>query len=132
MPNLEAQLAVEFPEVERVRDDAGLAAWSVNWPPIYRATMPKWTFLWTRGARLSSTKSGRRCARFPYGQLRTYAQLAQAIDQPAAVRAAARACATNPVAVVTPCHRVVRSDGGLGGYRWGLERKKQLLESEKE
>jgi O-6-methylguanine DNA methyltransferase len=44
----------------------------------------------------------------------------------------ARACATNPVAVVIPCHRVVRSDGGLGGYRWGIERKEKLLEQEKE
>ena len=53
------------------------------------------------------------------------------IGRPKAVRAVARACASNPVAVIVPCHRVVRSDGKLGGYRWGLKRKKQLLEQEK-
>ena len=66
----------------------------------------------------------------PYGQTRTYAQLAVAIGQPAAVRAAASACARNPVAVVTPCHRIIRSDGSLGDYRWGLERKQALLKRE--
>lgn len=69
--------------------------------------------------------------RIPYGERRTYAQVAVDIGQPAAVRAVANACAANPVSVVTPCHRVIRSDGGLGGYRWGLDRKKKLLEKEK-
>ena len=66
----------------------------------------------------------------PYGQTRSYAQIAEAIGEPRAVRAVARACATNPVAVVVPCHRVVRSDGALSGYRWGIERKRALLEKE--
>ena len=66
----------------------------------------------------------------PRGQTRTYSQIAQEIGQPTAVRAVARACATNPVAVVVPCHRVIGSDGTLTGYRWGVERKKKLLELE--
>jgi AraC family transcriptional regulator of adaptative response/methylated-DNA-[protein]-cysteine methyltransferase len=66
----------------------------------------------------------------PYGQTRSYAQIAEAIGEPRAVRAVARACATNPVAVVIPCHRVVRSDGKLGGYRWGLQRKRAVLDRE--
>lgn len=66
----------------------------------------------------------------PYGATRTYSQIAQAIGQPMARRAVARACATNPVAIVVPCHRIVREDGHLGGYRWGIERKQQLLEQE--
>jgi AraC family transcriptional regulator of adaptative response/methylated-DNA-[protein]-cysteine methyltransferase len=66
----------------------------------------------------------------PYGATRTYGQIAQAIGQPTAARAVARACATNPVAIVVPCHRIVREDGHLGGYRWGIERKQQLLEHE--
>lgn len=66
----------------------------------------------------------------PRGQTRTYAQLAKDIGQPTAVRAVARACATNPAAVVVPCHRVIGSDGTLTGYRWGVERKKKLLEME--
>ncbi len=69
--------------------------------------------------------------RIPYGQTRTYAQVAQAIGRPSAVRAVARACATNPAALVIPCHRVVRSDGGLGGYRWGISRKEVLLAKER-
>jgi AraC family transcriptional regulator of adaptative response/methylated-DNA-[protein]-cysteine methyltransferase len=67
----------------------------------------------------------------PYGQTHSYSEVAKAIGQEKAVRAVARACATNPVALVIPCHRVVREDKSLGGYRWGLERKKKLLETEK-
>jgi AraC family transcriptional regulator of adaptative response/methylated-DNA-[protein]-cysteine methyltransferase len=65
------------------------------------------------------------------GETRSYTEIAQAIGDPKAVRAVARACATNPVALVIPCHRVVRSNGELSGYRWGAERKKKLLENEK-
>jgi len=67
----------------------------------------------------------------PYGATRSYSEVAKAIKSPSAVRAVARACATNPVALVIPCHRVIREDEGLGGYRWGLERKKELLERER-
>ena len=66
----------------------------------------------------------------PYGQTHSYSDVAKAIGQEKAVRAVARACATNPVALVIPCHRVIREDKSLGGYRWGLERKKRLLETE--
>jgi AraC family transcriptional regulator of adaptative response/methylated-DNA-[protein]-cysteine methyltransferase len=134
--DLEAQLAAEFPEAERARDDAALSAWSGELAAYLQGSRAQ------RNTNLNDIPLDAQGTAFqhkvwaalrqiPYGQTRTYAQLAQSIDQPAAVRAAARACATNPVAVVTPCHRVVRSDGSLGGYRWGLERKKQLLESEK-
>jgi AraC family transcriptional regulator of adaptative response/methylated-DNA-[protein]-cysteine methyltransferase len=67
----------------------------------------------------------------PYGQTRPYAEVARSIGHPRAVRAVARACATNPVAIVVPCHRVVQTDGGLGGYRWGVERKARLLAAER-
>lgn len=69
--------------------------------------------------------------RIPRGSTRTYSQVARALGQPKAVRAVARACATNPVSVVVPCHRVVREDGNLAGYRWGLARKEQLLAAER-
>lgn len=69
--------------------------------------------------------------RIPRGSTRTYSQVAKALGQPKAVRAVARACATNPVSVVVPCHRVVREDGSLAGYRWGLNRKQQLLATER-
>jgi len=65
-----------------------------------------------------------------FGETRSYSQVAKAIRQPSAVRAVARACATNPVAIAIPCHRILRSNGDLGGYRWGMERKKALLEME--
>ncbi len=67
----------------------------------------------------------------PYGETHSYSEVAKAIGQEKAVRAVARACATNPVALVIPCHRVIREDKSLGGYRWGLERKKKLLDSER-
>lgn len=70
--------------------------------------------------------------RIPFGQTRTYAEIAKRIGQPTAARAVARACATNPVALVIPCHRVVREGGALGGYRWGVGRKQALLEKERD
>lgn len=68
----------------------------------------------------------------PYGKTCSYEEIAQAVGSPKAVRAVGSACADNPVALVIPCHRVVRKDGSLGGYRWGLSRKKKLLEMERE
>jgi AraC family transcriptional regulator, regulatory protein of adaptative response / methylated-DNA-[protein]-cysteine methyltransferase len=69
--------------------------------------------------------------RIPRGETRTYRDIARAIGSPDAVRAVGSACGANPVALVVPCHRAVRTDGGLGGYAWGLSRKKRLLELEK-
>jgi AraC family transcriptional regulator of adaptative response/methylated-DNA-[protein]-cysteine methyltransferase len=65
------------------------------------------------------------------GDVISYAELAQGIDKPKAARAAASACAANRIAVLVPCHRILRGDGGLGGYRWGLERKRALLDAER-
>jgi AraC family transcriptional regulator of adaptative response/methylated-DNA-[protein]-cysteine methyltransferase len=65
--------------------------------------------------------------RIKAGQTASYRQVARTIGQPSATRAVAQACAANPVAVIVPCHRVIRHDGGLGGFRWGLKRKRQLL-----
>jgi AraC family transcriptional regulator of adaptative response/methylated-DNA-[protein]-cysteine methyltransferase len=70
--------------------------------------------------------------RIPYGETRSYADIAKSLGKPGAVRAVGSACGKNPVAIVIPCHRVVREDKSLGGYRWGLERKKKLLERERE
>ena len=66
----------------------------------------------------------------PAGETVSYADLAKRIGSPKSIRAVAQACGANPVAVAIPCHRVVRSDGGLSGYRWGVERKRALLERE--
>jgi len=69
--------------------------------------------------------------RIPRGKTRTYSEIAREIGAPAAVRAVGSACGANPVALVVPCHRAVRTDGGLGGYAWGLPVKEHLLEVEK-
>ena len=68
----------------------------------------------------------------PWGETRSYAEIAETLGQPHAQRAVGRACATNPVAIVVPCHRALRADGALGGYRWGLDRKEALLRREAE
>ena len=70
------------------------------------------------------------CA-IPYGETVSYGDVAKSLGKPGAVRAVGRACATNPVALVIPCHRVVREDKSLGGYRWGLDRKQRLLDHER-
>lgn len=67
----------------------------------------------------------------PAGEVRTYAEVAAAVDRPRAVRAVASACGANPIALLIPCHRVLRADGALGGYRWGLARKRRLLAAER-
>ena len=67
----------------------------------------------------------------PYGETRTYQQVAQKIGKGSASRAVGKACGANPVALVIPCHRVLRKDGGLGGYSWGLDRKQSLLDMER-
>jgi AraC family transcriptional regulator of adaptative response/methylated-DNA-[protein]-cysteine methyltransferase len=68
--------------------------------------------------------------KIPAGSTASYTQLARQLGSPNSVRAVAQACAANPLAVAIPCHRVVRNDGGLAGYRWGVERKRALLERE--
>ena len=70
--------------------------------------------------------------KIPLGETRSYKQIAEQIGNAKSVRAVARACATNPAAIITPCHRVIGANGNLSGYRWGIERKKKLLEKEKQ
>jgi AraC family transcriptional regulator of adaptative response/methylated-DNA-[protein]-cysteine methyltransferase len=70
--------------------------------------------------------------RIPRGETRSYAEVARTIGRPKAVRAVANACASNPVALVVPCHRVVHKNGNLSGYRWGVKRKAALLEKERQ
>ena len=123
-------LIEELPEAELVRDDGGLddvaqqvAAHAAgtgdasHLPLDVRATAFQWR-VW------------RALRAIPRGETRTYTEVAESLDLPTGARAVARACATNPVAVVTPCHRVVRADGSMAGFRWGLDRKAALLASE--
>lgn len=126
-----AGLKREFPFAVRKLDEGGLQSWirmllsqmrgkdlHSALPLDIRATAFQrrvWTYLQS----------------IPFGSTKSYLQVAKAIGRPKACRAVARACATNPVAVAIPCHRVVREDGALGGYRWGINRKKALLQLEK-
>ena len=128
--DLERKLRDEFHAATKVRDDAALQPYlqpllaslrgervTIDLPLDVRATAFQkrvWDVL----------------KRIPAGETRSYSEVAQEIGEPTAVRAVARACASNPVAIAVPCHRVVRSDGELAGYRWGLERKRKLLEQE--
>jgi AraC family transcriptional regulator of adaptative response/methylated-DNA-[protein]-cysteine methyltransferase len=127
---LEQSLASEFPVASTCRADNDLKPWldqilahlhghqpHLDLPLDVRATAFQWR-VWQE------------LRAIPYGCTRTYQEVARALGQPQAARAVARACATNPVAILVPCHRVVRGDGTLGGYFWGLERKRLLLEQE--
>lgn len=127
---LESDLLSEYQAADVKRDAQGLTPWveqllnhldgkrpHLELPLDVQATAFQWT-VWEK------------LREIPYGATRSYSEIARAIGRPAATRAVARACATNPVALVIPCHRVVREDKSLGGYRWGLERKKALLANE--
>jgi AraC family transcriptional regulator, regulatory protein of adaptative response / methylated-DNA-[protein]-cysteine methyltransferase len=130
-PALEAGLRAEFPEARLAADPEGLGAWAheivrhlegetprVDVPLDVRATAFQWR-VWNA------------LRAIPMGQTRSYAEVAQAVGAPRGARAVAQACAANPVALVVPCHRVVRGDGDVGGYKWGAPRKVVLLEQER-
>jgi AraC family transcriptional regulator of adaptative response/methylated-DNA-[protein]-cysteine methyltransferase len=128
---LESALRWEFTEAHLQQDGTHLRDWvdsllrhldgeqpRLDLPLDLRATAFQWR-VWTR------------LRTIPYGRTRSYAEVAEDIGEPRAARAVARACATNPAALVIPCHRVVRRDGRLAGYRWGAQRKRALLENER-
>lgn len=128
---LEAALREEFPEAKIEKDSASLGAYveailqhlageesGLRLPLDVRATAFQrrvWSYLQS----------------IPYGEVQSYGEVAARLGQPSAVRAVARACATNGLALVIPCHRVVRSGGEAGGYRWGIERKHALIKRER-
>lgn len=133
---LEQALAAEFPKAVRTRVDEGADGWlsevvrriaaqfSDASPPAralpadLRATAFQWQ-VWNA------------LTRIPAGQTRSYAEVAREIGRPTAARAVARACASNRLALIVPCHRVIREDGSMGGYRWGLQAKDALLDFER-
>jgi AraC family transcriptional regulator, regulatory protein of adaptative response / methylated-DNA-[protein]-cysteine methyltransferase len=129
--DLENDLRSEFPAANIKRDDAALRE------PVQKIL----SHLTDKEPRLDLPLDIRSTAfqrqvweklrSIPYGQTVSYGDVAKSLGKAGAVRAVGRACATNPVALVIPCHRVVREDQSLGGYRWGLERKKKLLAHEK-
>ena len=129
---LAAVLSREYPAATIVNDEGALREWSRAIVAHLAGRRPRLDLPLDVQATAFQWQVWQALAAIPYGETRTYAQVAAAIGRPRAVRAVARACATNPVALAVPCHRVVPAAGGDGGYRWGAERKKALLARERD
>jgi AraC family transcriptional regulator of adaptative response/methylated-DNA-[protein]-cysteine methyltransferase len=127
---LETALREEYPAAELRRDDAGLKTWVAGILQRMEGREPAAALPVDLRATAFQRRVWEELKAIPRGQTRSYGEIARRIGQPSAARAVARACATNPVALVIPCHRVVAGEGGLSGYRWGVERKRRLLERE--
>lgn len=128
---LQQGLMREFPFAVRRRDDAALAEWKASLGRLMDGQEAHPLLPLDIRATAFQRRVWETLQKIPRGETRSYGAVAKKIGMPKATRAVARACATNPVAVAIPCHRVVREDGGFGGYRWGVERKEKLLAMEK-
>jgi len=129
---LEGGLRAEFPAATIAPDKTLLRSWVAELVSHLDGRQPHLDLPLDVRATAFQRRVWEALRKIPYGSTRSYAEIARGIGNPKATRAVARACATNPAAIVIPCHRVVREDGDLGGYRWGLERKRALLEKERE
>ena len=127
---LAADLKREFPAAEIHADSKVRSEWTKAIARHVRGDAPSLDLPIDVRATAFQWKVWRALQRIPYGETRAYAEVAKSIGKPKAVRAVARACATNPVALVVPCHRVVPSAGGIGGYRWGSDCKERLISTE--
>jgi AraC family transcriptional regulator of adaptative response/methylated-DNA-[protein]-cysteine methyltransferase len=127
---LEAALVAEYPGGGIVRDDATLQSAIDHVVDVAHGDAPHVDLPLDVRATAFQRRVWDALRQIPRGEVRTYGQIAEAIGRPEAARAVGRACGANPVALAIPCHRVVGVDGGLGGYRWGVERKRRILEDE--
>lgn len=127
---LSAMLEREYPAAAIDRDEQGLGRWVEAVAELVDGDRPHADLPLDVRATAFQLRVWEELRRIPYGETRTYGEIAEAMGRPTAARAVARACATNPVAVVTPCHRVVGRGGALAGYRWGVARKRALLDRE--
>jgi AraC family transcriptional regulator of adaptative response/methylated-DNA-[protein]-cysteine methyltransferase len=128
---LETTLRAEYPAAEIARDDTDLEAWTGALVRHLAGQEPHLDLPLDVRATAFQRRVWQELQAIPYGETRTYAEIARSIGNPNAWRAVGHACATNPTSVVIPCHRATRTDGGLGGYRWGLERKSRMLAGER-
>lgn len=128
---LTADMEAEFAQAERIRDDEGLGYWVEQIIAYLEAGQPQLDLPLDVRATAFQIKVWQQLQQIPIGETRSYGEIAAAIGQPKASRAVARACASNPVALAIPCHRIIRKDKSLGGYRWGIERKQALLKRER-
>ena len=129
---LQQGLIREFPFAVRRREDATMSQWREILTRLIQGQETNPALPLDIRATAFQRRVWEALQRIPRGETRSYSAVAKKIGMPAATRAVARACATNPVAVAIPCHRVVRQDGEPGGYRWGVERKQQLLAIEQQ
>jgi AraC family transcriptional regulator of adaptative response/methylated-DNA-[protein]-cysteine methyltransferase len=129
--DLTRALAREYPAAEIGADPGALGRWTRAILAYLKGRQPRLDLPLDVQATAFQWQVWQALAAIPYGETRTYGEVAAAIGRPSAVRAVARACAGNPVALAIPCHRVVPAAGGEGGYRWGVERKKALLATER-
>ncbi|HTI03844.1 MAG TPA: bifunctional DNA-binding transcriptional regulator/O6-methylguanine-DNA methyltransferase Ada [Gemmatimonadales bacterium] len=129
---LEEELLDEFPHARVVADRSGkLHGWVTSILAYLDGSEPDLDLPLDIRATAFQRRVWKELQRIPFGTTQTYSEIARRIGAPRATRAVAQACATNPAALIIPCHRVVRADGDLGGYRWGTERKRALLEQER-
>jgi len=128
---LQQGLIREFPFAVRRRDDDAMSQWQENLTRLIRGQETNPSLPLDIRATAFQRRVWEALQQIPRGETRSYSAVAKKIGMAKATRAVARACATNPVAVAIPCHRVVRGDGELGGYRWGIERKERLLAMER-
>ena len=127
---LVAELRTDYPRASIRHDDSSVGQWAraLATHIAGRSKMPELP-LDIRGTPFQFAVWDQLCA-IPAGETRSYSQIAQRIGRPRAIRAVGTANGANPVSIVIPCHRAIRASGHLGGYRWGLERKRKLLEME--
>ncbi len=128
---LVAELAAEFPAAQLTRDDRKLREYSDAVRDHLEGTQPALDLPLDVRATAFQRRVWEILQQIPRGETRSYSEVARSLGDPNAVRAVARACATNPVALVVPCHRVVQKGGALSGYRWGVARKQALLDRER-
>lgn len=128
---VEAALRRELPEAEITRGGAAVDEWLAAVVAHVEGERSPLDLPLDVRATAFQLRVWRALRTIPPGQTRSYSEVARALGLPTGARAVARACASNPVAVIIPCHRVVGSDGALTGYAWGVERKRKLLEREK-
>lgn len=127
---LEQTLINEFNQADIVRDDDKQKDWVQKILDFITGNQPNLDLpLDVRGTAFQK-QVWEALQKIPYGETRTYTDIARDIGKPQAIRAVGNACGANPVALIVPCHRVLRSDGSLGGYHWGVERKQTLLAQE--
>jgi AraC family transcriptional regulator of adaptative response/methylated-DNA-[protein]-cysteine methyltransferase len=130
--DLEQDLRAEYPSAAIQRERGAFAQWVRALVAHLDGAAPRLDLPLDVKATAFQWKVWRYLQSIPYGETRAYSDVATAIGAPRAIRAVARACASNHVCLVIPCHRVIQKDGGLGGYRWGTDRKRKLLQKEKQ